>query len=496
MTSLSETSLLAGASGQSTGYTIDQSIRFNDNDSPILKKTYSSAGTEETFTFSCWVKRGNLSGGLATSGGATLFSGGASTSNYGEILFRGSSASPGPADCLEFYSSEGGSTNMRLFTNQLFRDTNAWYHIVCVMDTTNAISTERLRIYVNGNRVTDFNATTFPSQNAVPHFNTATEHGVGGFAVSTDTRFFDGYLAEIHFLDGYAYGPEYFGEFKTDTDIWIPKQYTGSYGSNGFKIDGRDSSDLGDDESGNGNDFASSGLASHDQMADSPTNNFAVMNIIDSHTTPNWTASNGNLDISWVGPNYTNPLFSSLSMPPTGKWYFEIKFVSDSNQILYYQAMRIGLMRDDISASDRQNAYNSVDLTDSTTDPEIYLVLGNAGNSCQLKGMGSNIYNVGGSISAGDVINFAREGTNLWVGKNGTYYNSGNPATGSNPSLSNLQLRSYRANMHWTATSTSHGTAVLNAFFGADKSVGSGTGFNNTVPTGFLALNTINLGEA
>ena len=77
------------------------------------------------------------------------------------------------------------------------------------------------------------------------------------------------------------------------------------------------------------------------------TNNFAVMNIIDSHTTPNWTASNGNLDISWVGPNYTNHLFSSLSMPPTGKWYFEIKFVSDSNQILYYQAMRIGLMRDD-----------------------------------------------------------------------------------------------------------------------------------------------------
>ena len=67
MTSLSETSLLAGASGQSTGYTIDQSIRFNDNDSPILKKTYSSAGTEETFTFSCWFKRGNIGANLGLS---------------------------------------------------------------------------------------------------------------------------------------------------------------------------------------------------------------------------------------------------------------------------------------------------------------------------------------------------------------------------------------------------------------------------------------------
>ena len=496
MTSLSETSLLAGASGQSTGYTIDQSIRFNDNDSPELKKTFSSAGTEETFTFSCWFKRGNIGANLGGSGnhGVSLFSGGSSGENYGEI--RIDSSGSGTQDALHFYNINSGSFNMQLLTTRLFRDVSAWYHIVCVMDTTNAIASERLRIYVNGIRETNFGTETYPSKDTASYFNTATEHGVGNAPPTNQARHFDGYLAEIHFLDGYAYGPEYFGEFKEDTNIWIPKEYTGSYGCNGFKIDGRDSSDLGDDESGNGNDFASSGLASHDQMADSPTNNFAVMNIIDSHTTPNWTASNGNLDISWVGPNYTNHLFSSLSMPPTGKWYFEIKFVSDSNQILYYQAMRIGLMRDDISASDRQNAYNSVDLTDSTTDPEIYLVLGNAGNSCQLKGMGSNIYNVGGSISAGDVINFARNGANLWIGKNGTYYNSGNPATGSNPSLSNLQLRSYRANMHWTATSTSHGTAVLNAFFGADKSVGSGTGFNNTVPTGFLALNTINLGEA
>ena len=151
-------------------------------------------------------------------------------------------------------------------------------------------------------------------------------------------------------------------------------------------------------------------------------------------------------------------------------------------------------MREDINAAYTQ-ANTGVDLTTSSTSPEIFVVLGDSGNAPQLKGMGSIINNVLGSISAGDVINFAREGANLWIGKNGTYYNSGNPATGSNPTLSNLQLQGYRANMHFSQTSSSHGTAVVHAFFGADKSVGSGTGFNDTVPSGFLALNTTNLGS-
>jgi hypothetical protein len=370
-----------------------------------------------------------------------------------------------------------------------------------VIDTANALETERLRLYINGERETNFDNNSGGSfscsQNLDTNFNNGEQHLIGALAynnMGNIDSYFDGYMAEIHYLDGYGYGPEFFGEFN-DSGIWIPKEYSGSYGTNGFKIDGRDSSDLGDDESGNGNDFTTSGLATHDQMADTPTNNHAVMNILDTNTTPNWTASNGNLDISWNGPNYSNHLFSTLSIPPTGKWYFEFKFISDSSQILYYQSLRIGLMRDDFNAAMVQTTYAGVNLTDSATDPEIYLVLGNAGNSCQLSGMGSTIYNVGGSISAGDVINFARNGANLWVGKNGTYYNSGNPATGSNPSLSNLELKSYRANMHWTSTSASHGTAVLHAFFGADKSIGSGTGFNDTVPTDFLALNTANLGS-
>ena len=311
-------------SGVST-YSIDQSIRFNDDDSPILKKTYSSAGTEETFTFSCWVKRGNIGAGLGGAGnyGITLFSGGSNTSNYGEIRFE-SSNGIGTQDSLFFYNVTGGSINMQLATTQLFRDTSAWYHIVCVMDTTNDISTERMRIYVNGSRVTDFGTETYPSQNTVPNFNTATEHGVGGFAVGTDTRFFDGYLAEIVFIDGTALDPSSFGEYN-DSNIWIPKDVSGlTFGTNGFHIDGRDASGtpvkLGDDEAGS-NNYTTSGMDASDQKKDSPTNNHATWNPL---TTSAQAYTNGNLNAASSSSAWKGGLATVQVPLNSGTWYYEV----------------------------------------------------------------------------------------------------------------------------------------------------------------------------
>ena len=322
--SIFNNNILAGAAAQSTTtpvHTINQSIRFNDGDSPILKKTYGSAGTEETFTFSCWVKRGAVGAGLGGAGnyGLSLFSGGTNTSNYGEIRFE--SSGYGTQDSLFFYNSTGGSINMQLATTQLFRDTSAWYHIVCVMDTTNAVSSERMRIYVNGTRVTDFGTETYPSQNAVPNFNTATEHGIGGFAVSTDTRFFDGYLAEIVFIDGQALDPSNFGLYN-NSNIWIPKDVSGlTFGTNGFHIKGEDSADLGNDSSGNNNDFTTSGLAAHDQVPDSPTNNFCVLSRINMGSATGVTLADGNLDGRTSGTAGNAPASISLD---SGKWYYEL----------------------------------------------------------------------------------------------------------------------------------------------------------------------------
>ena len=132
------------------------------------------------------------------------------------------------------------------------------------------------------------------------------------------------YAAEIHWLDGYAYGPEYFGEFD-ENGIWIPKEYTGSYGTNGFKIDGRDSSDLGDDESGNGNDFTTVSLAANDQKADTPTNNHCVMNNLVPGSA---TFSNGNLDLSHSASAWTAAR-GTIGIPyNSGIYYYEAKVLS------------------------------------------------------------------------------------------------------------------------------------------------------------------------
>ena len=319
--------IIPSNSQSSTGFSIDQSIRYNDDDSPILKKTYSGAGTEETFTLSMWVKRGAIGAGLGASNlGLTLFSGGADVSNYGEIVFRSSGHST--QDCLEFYNSTSGSTNMMLKTNRLFRDPSAWYHLVFVMDTTNAVSSERLRMYINGVRETSFATATYPAKDTVPNFNTATEHGIGGFAVSTDTRFFDGYLAEIVFLDGTATDCNSFAEFN-DSGIWVPKSVSGlTFGTNGFHIDGRDSADLGDDESGQGNDYTASGLAAHDQVFDTPTNNFCVLNPIskpsyDSGVTVRGVSGVNLSSISKPSGNTNGFAFGTMGVT-SGKWYYEL----------------------------------------------------------------------------------------------------------------------------------------------------------------------------
>jgi hypothetical protein len=469
--------IIPGNSSSAAGFTIDQSIRFNDDENPYMGRTPSATGTEETWTWSFWVKRATL-GTLQV-----LFQIGADKNNCDQFYFN-------TDDQLQYQHLDSGSNTDDLETTQVFRDASAWYHIILVADTTNAVESERIRIYVNGERVTNFATENYPTQNTPTDVNTQVLHQIGA-QLSATYYSFDGYMAEIHLLDGLAYDPSFFGEFNS-SGLWVPKEYTGSYGTNGFKIDGRDASDLGDDESGNGNDFTTSGLASHDQMADSPTNNYAVMNPLDTHTTPDWTLSNGNLDVSWNGTNYINQLFSTLSMPSTGKWYFEFKYVSDSNQVLYYQQLRLGIMREDINAAYIQG--NPGVQQTLSGGPE-FLVIPGTSNLSSFQGDGANITNFFSSFSMGDVLNFARDGTKLWVGKNGTYYNSGDPANGTNATSSALELKGYRANMHFSQTSSSHGTAVVHAFFGADKSIGSGTGFNNTVPTGFQALNTTNLGS-
>ena len=164
--------------------------------------------------------------------------------------------------------------NFRLQTSAVL-ETSAWYHFVLAVDTTQATASNRVKLYINGSQVTDFNVATYPSQNFDSLFGAGGTHRIG--TEGTNNReFFDGYLAEFILVDGSQLDATSFGE--TKSGIWIPKDVSGlTFGSGGYHLDFADSSSLGNDVSGNNNDFTSSGLASTDVVLDSPTNNFPTI---------------------------------------------------------------------------------------------------------------------------------------------------------------------------------------------------------------------------
>lgn len=310
MSSLSESSVLAGAAGQSTGYEIDQSIRFNAADSAYLNRTPSSAGNQKTWTLSWWFKRGNLStyysffNRRTGSGGATNV-----------LMYLRTD------DTLEFYISNG-STIDNPITTRVFRDTAAWYHCVATLDTTNPLTDERFRVYINGERETLTGDTFLLDTDYL--WNDAQQHVIGRQNYFNN-YYLDAYMAEIVFIDGTSLNADSFGEYNS-SNIWIPKDVSGlTFGTNGFHIDGRDSSDLGDDESGQGNDFATSGLTANDQRTDSPTNNHCVMNPIVGGSA---TFTNGNSDLSYSASSWTTARGTVAIPNNSGIYYYEAKVIS------------------------------------------------------------------------------------------------------------------------------------------------------------------------
>jgi hypothetical protein len=264
-------------------YEIEQSLRFNDDDSAYLSWTPASAGNRKTWTWSGWVKLGNVSGYYHA------LTAGPDSNTVSSLSFSENGSSNGLND-LAFFDFQSASYTTRLVTSAVFRDASAWYHVVLTVDTTQATASDRVKIYVNGSQITSFSTETYPSQNTDLVLNNTVAHIIGAY---TNTRFrhSDGYLAEVNFIDGTALDPTSFGEFKSG--VWIPKEYTGSYGTNGFYLSFADSAAIGDDLSGNGNDWTPSGLASTDVLLDSPTENYCVWNHVSALTTG--TLSDGNL---------------------------------------------------------------------------------------------------------------------------------------------------------------------------------------------------------
>jgi hypothetical protein len=204
------------ALGGGGGYPITNSLRFNDNDSAYLSRTPSVAGNLKTWTWSGWVKRGNI-GSFQR-----FFTAKETTSNSESVGLRFDSS-----DRFDFIFIQDGSSSVtgRLVTTQVFRDTSAWYHIVFVQDTT-ASDGDKMRLWVNGSEVTQFDTETNMTTNHDGYVNKTVEHRLGAEAHST-SQTFDGYLSDINFIDGQALTPDDFGEINATTGEWSPIEIRG-----------------------------------------------------------------------------------------------------------------------------------------------------------------------------------------------------------------------------------------------------------------------------
>ncbi|MAB53520.1 LamG-like jellyroll fold domain-containing protein, partial [Marinobacter sp.] len=214
---------LGGASGQAGGYFLDDSLRFRKSAGAYLNRTPSTEGNRKTFTLSTWIKRGQLG---VVQGIFDAYGGG---NDFFQFQFDA-------ADKLSLYSCEnpGVFVDYSLLTDAVYRDTSAWYHIVLVINTPDSTQADRAIVYVNGVRQSVTNPSGAFDSDVTTQVNTVTDHNLGR---STDTGgpTLDGYLTEVNFVDGTALSPSDFGE--TDNNgTWIPKKYTGTYGTNGFYL--------------------------------------------------------------------------------------------------------------------------------------------------------------------------------------------------------------------------------------------------------------------
>jgi len=451
--------------------TIANSVIFNSPDDPKLGKTFSGAGTNTTWTFSCWIKLG-----IDTSNGRRMiFSAGSAGSEFG-----GAELSSTGDNSLEFYNYSGGAYAWRLQTNRTLEDRSKWYHLLFVSDTTNSTESDRARIYIDGDRVTSFATASYPSLNyAGNYWMGTTEHEIGTSIFTTQN--FDGYMAEVNNVDGSVVLPSTFGVTDTSSGRWVPKALTGiTYGTNGFRLQFGSSSNFGDDTSGNTNDFSVSNLVASDQTTDSPTQNHATMYHVQADGNP--TFSEGNLKIS---KNTNDGKYgsgrSTLRLDPKSSTGYYCEITCDSVQAAAGNGYALGVVdvRADYVRQNSSNLLLGVGNNILTTEDSYIVREVNGVDS----GTGTNA-SLSPGFATSDVMQIAFKEGKVWIGKNNTWYNSGNPANGTGffVHLSNETFYRFYLSVYGTALGAQTGT-----FNHGQKS------FTYTPPTGFVGLNQDNM---
>ena len=312
-------------SGAAAGYSVSKSLRFRSSASAYLNRASFTAPNLKTWTWSGWVKRGALSSTF------TIFGSYDGTSASASRFYFNTS------DQLAF--DFGGAAANTVSTTAVYRDPSAWYHVILTVDTTQATAANRVLLWVNGVSITSFSSATYPTQNTNGQIWSANQAQIGQRA----GNYFDGYMAEVNFIDGQSLTPSSFGAYDTN-GVWQPLQYSGTYGTNGFYLpftNTTSTATLGNDFSGNGNTWTVNNIsltagATYDSMVDSPTvsstsvANYATLNPLDFQNAN--TYSNGNLSVSLQAAT-ASMAFAGFGLQ-SGKWYWEVKTTAGADPTL------------------------------------------------------------------------------------------------------------------------------------------------------------------
>jgi len=441
-----------------------------------LQKQISSAGSTTTATISVWVKRNKISSGEHS------LVGGIYTANDRSSIYFDSS----DKITVQHYEISTGVSN--LVTNRVFRDVNAWYHIVVNYDTSNATADNRLRLYVNGVEETSFATRNNPSLNLpIAYFKSSTYFDVNGRWGSGGANAVgsigEQLMSHLHVIDGTVYDASAFGETDATTGIWKPKtEPSVTYGTNGFFLKFENSGSMGTDSSPNGNNFTVSGSVT--QTVDTPSNVFATWNPLDNYyfqgvfANGNTTATTGPSQYTWC----TSTLGAS-----SGKWYWEVEYDAKSggSDVAY-----VGITPSTSTSTTAQPSFSN---------NQYYYYSSGSGEGVTM----------GDSYTTGDIIGIALDLDNnkIYFSKNGTFQNSGDPTSGATGTgaISITDPASTTSGNYFATVADGSSTynATFKANFGSGYfgttpvasagSNGNGAIFEYDVPTGYYALNTKNI---
>jgi hypothetical protein len=439
------------------------SLRFNDGSSDYLSRTPSSAGNTKTLTISMWVKLSAI-----TTNRHLICEEGGGTDKIDEIKISN-------ADVIRIENYNDSGSDYGLVTNQVLRDTSAWYHIVVAFDSTQATAADRIKLYVNGSQVTSFSSSSYPSLNYDFYWNSNTDTIGIGADTRTPTNYFDGYMSEVILVDGQQLDATSFGVSDAN-GVWTPIKYTGTFGTNGFQLQFGNAAALGTDSSPNGNDFTVNNLTSIDQTTDYPVNNFATMNAL--VPTGSLAFSNGNTTLTGSNDTlYASNNNSTLGVS-AGKYYAEVEYDTAGGNT----SPTVGVTPITTSAT--------TNTTGSVTDAVVIRM----DNDLYVEGVTTSAY-LGSTPSAGDIIGIALDLDNgkVWFSLNGTFV--GDPVAGTGAAFDGITsgetmcfcTRALGAVFKWNFGNGYFGTTAVSSAQNPDDGIGI---FEYDVPTGYRALCT------